>query len=290
MAAATIVTYPGGSASEPATVTAVHDAGDRRIVVTDITPFHPLDPWWPDQPSDVGTIRLGEDISPVERAVLVGVSEADQAIRIGDSQGIKRSDSSWLWSVGHVIGADAAKTIVPGDTCRLAVDPAYRRAIAMGHTACHIAALGLNMALMAYWKKAAKSDGLGNNDFDQEAIFLSRIGEFKSADHYRIGRSMRKAGFSSDSFWQHFDETAADVARHANALLQDIDAIEVLPDRTPFHARRSWIARYKGQELAIPCGGVHIANPRDIRSIEIELRRAEDAGEFVMHTHAVAAG
>ena len=82
MAAATIVTYPGGSASEPATVTAVHDAGDRRIVVTDITPFHPLDPWWPDQPSDVGTIRLGEDISPVERAVLVGVSEADPECRV----------------------------------------------------------------------------------------------------------------------------------------------------------------------------------------------------------------
>ena len=290
MKSATIVTYPGGSTAEAASVTAIHDNGDRRVVVTDITPFHPLDPWWPDQPSDLGTMTLADHVGAIERAVLVGCGEGAPTVRIGDSQGIKRSDPSWVWSVGHVIPSTAAPQILPGDTCRLEVDPVYRRAIATGHTACHIAALGLNIALTPYWKKSTRTDALGNNDFDQEAIFLSTIGEFNSADHYRIGRSMRKAGFSAEAFWERFDQTAPEVAQRANDLLREIESITVSPDRTPFHARRTWIAKYKGRELSIPCGGVHIADPRELKSIEIDFSRSQDPSEFVMHTRVAAAG
>jgi hypothetical protein len=35
---------------------------------------------------------------------------------------------------------------------------------------------------------------------------------------------------------------------------------------------------------------VHIADPRELKSIEIDFSRSQDPSEFVMHTRVAAAG
>ncbi|WOH63872.1 hypothetical protein [Bradyrhizobium sp. BWA-3-5] len=285
----TIVTYPGGSISELARVTNLYDGENGvQVVVTDVTPFHPLDPWWPDQPSDRGIINVIGQAWVIDGAVLVGTKQDRSEIRIGDPKGVKRSDPSWSWSVGHVVfGSPTGKELINAK-CRLEVDPEYRRAIAVGHTACHIAALALNERLETYWTKSIVKDSFGRNDFDRAAIVFSRIEEFGSIDRYRIGKGVRKAGFSSDRFWSDCDTLASEIEVGSNQILNEIASIDVAPDHTPFHARRNWVAVHKNARLQIPCGGVHVRNPREIANMNIKLNRQKDQTEFVMETRAAA--
>ncbi len=281
----TIVTYPGGSICEMARVTGVYDGENGTgVVVTDVTPFHPLDAWWPDQPSDRGIITVMDRSWAIDRAVLVGTKQGSSEIRIGDTKGVKRSDNSWSWSVGHVIlGAPAVNELINAE-CRLEVDPDYRRAIAAGHTGCHIAAFALNETLERYWTKPISKDSFGKDDFDKEAIVSSRIEEFASVDRYRIGKAVRRAGFSSDRFWSEFGGLATEIEFICNRILNDISSIHVVPDHTSFHARRSWVAIHKKARLQIPCGGVHVRNPREIANMKIGISRQDEQSEFIMES------
>lgn len=48
------------------------------------------------------------------------------------------------------------------------------------------------------WSKEAKPDALGAPDFDKLAITSSRIFAHGSVDHYRLGKSLRRKGFSAE--------------------------------------------------------------------------------------------
>ena len=87
------------------------------------------------------------------------------------------------------------------------VDAEHRAALSAGHTGCHLAAVALNAALAARWRKPVRTDGLGHPDFDQLAIVSSRIVPDGAVDTYRLGRSLRKKGFDVDGL---ADVTAGD--------------------------------------------------------------------------------
>ena len=53
----TVVDFPAGAIAGSGTVLRVDPLGDAWAVVTDRTPFHPVDPSWPDQPGDTGTLN-----------------------------------------------------------------------------------------------------------------------------------------------------------------------------------------------------------------------------------------
>jgi alanyl-tRNA synthetase len=220
---------------------------------------------------------------PVEMAVLVGVNVASGALRLNADKGIKRADAGWQWSVGHVVGRQAIPGLEVGQPIELFVDHAYRRAIACGHTGCHVAAIALNAVTATYWDKAIRLDTLGNPDTDQQLIGESRIVEYGSVDRYRIGKSARKAGLASERFWGDFDGFGALIEQRANELVADIRRISVEPVGTSFHERRMWKASLADRTLEMPCGGVHASDPRMLQPMSVRLERL-GADEFQMTT------
>ena len=287
----TIVTYPEGDESAACTITALPELVEGSwCVVTDRTHFHPLDPWWPDQPSDRGEVAVtGSARVPVERAVLVGVDVASGAMRLNSDKSVKRADAAWQWSVGHVVGRQASPGFQVGQPIELFVDHAYRTAIACGHTGCHVAAIALNAVTAPYWDRTIRLDSLGNPDTDQQLIGESRIVEYGSVDRYRIGKSARKAGLASGRFWADFDGLGAEIERRANEIVAEIRQISVEPVGTSFHERRMWKARLGARTLEMPCGGVHTADPRMLLPMSIRLERL-GADEFQMKTFVPGAG
>ena len=82
-AADTVVTYPDGDLASTGTVLHVEPLADgRSAVILDRTAFHPVDPVWPDQPADAGTLTVDGRAVTVVGAV-VGATDGT-TLHVGD--------------------------------------------------------------------------------------------------------------------------------------------------------------------------------------------------------------
>lgn len=247
--------------------------GVRHGLVTAETPFHPLDHTWPDQPADRGTIG---GLAVVD--CVTGARSAEGEILLGQDIPARRGDEGWDWIVVHVTDAP----LETGATVELAVDEAYRQSLSAGHTGCHLAALALNAALADRWRKEVRTDALGHPDFDQSAITSSRIAPRASVDEYRLGKSLRKKGFSAEGL------DLGDVAGRVNDLLKAWVAADAPvwidvpgPELT---ARRTWHCALPDGEVSIPCGGTHVERTSRLGAVSVTLTLSEDGSQLTMHT------
>jgi alanyl-tRNA synthetase len=256
----TLVTFPSGLTSGRSTIVEAVPVGERHGLVVSETPFHPLDHTWPDQPADRGTIG---GLPVVD--CLTGARSDTGEIFLGADIPARRGAEGWDWLVVHV-----TETALPaGAEVDLEVDAGFRAALCAGHTACHLAALALNAALADRWRKQTRPDSLGRPDFDQAAITSSRITPHGSVDVYRLGKSLRKKGFSAEDLdpeklaRQVNDRLAAWVAADAPVHLE-------VPDRG-LAARRTWHCSLPEGEASIPCGGTHVSRTGELAGIVAEL-------------------
>src|SRR5690606_31481098 len=174
--------------------------------IVDVTPFHPVDHTWPDQPGDAGTIRSAagvggpEDSVEVTEAVMAAVSDGGE-FAVGSGIPVKRGAEGWTWLVGHRLAtAETPAWLVRGASVSMEVDAERRAGLSRGHTACHLASLALDLAVADLWRKDPGTDALGSPDFESRANQSSRITEDGSLDEYRLGKSLRKAGFDTQAF------------------------------------------------------------------------------------------
>lgn len=276
-----LVSYPNGSMSESATVLSVTREQDRSLVLTDVTPFHPVDPRWPDQGPDNGTISWDEHRVQVTDCV-IGATDGT-ALFVGEAVPVRRGEPGWAFVVVHVLSADAP---APGESSEvlLEVEPGRRLALSTGHTGCHVAALALNAALAPRWRKTVQTDGLGNPDFDQLAIVSSRIEPDGAVDTYRIGKSLRKKGFDGADL----SNDLTGITEEANRLLAGWVAtgapvtVEVSgPGLTDL---REWVCVLPEGTQRIPCGGTHLRSMGEADAITVQLRYDDAAGELTMLT------
>ncbi|MEV0385259.1 metal-dependent hydrolase [Nonomuraea sp. NPDC050643] len=261
----TLVTFPGGRTSGRSPIVGTVPVGGLHGLVVAETPFHPLDHTWPDQPADRGTIGG----LPVVDCVTGAQSKTGEVL-LGEAVPARRGDEDWEWLVVHVTPAP----LPVGSEVDLEVDADFRAALSAGHTACHLAALALNAALAGRWRKDVRPDALGHPDFDQAAITSSRIGPHGSVDVYRLGKSLRKKGFSGD------DLDPAQVARQVNDRLEAWVAADA-PVRVDvpgpgLTARRTWRCSLPEGEASIPCGGTHVSGTAELGRVEVALS-LEDA-------------
>lgn len=240
------------------------------MIITDSTPFHPLDYNWPDQPSDKGIIKIERKDILIDEC-LIGAFHKETSVFLLDQEiknsKIRRDDPNWHFVVAHMVDAN---TVVSDSldhfdkNVSLEVDSKYRLALSKSHTASHLAALALNKVSAKFWKKASACyDSLGNLDFDREAIISSVINEEYSLERYRCGKSLRKNGFDAQFFLTNevlkkvefsVQNQLSNWCHSENSLV-----ISIHPKQTFLHEMRKWHCEFLDEkEAIIPCGGTHI--------------------------------
>ncbi|MEV1170234.1 metal-dependent hydrolase [Nonomuraea sp. NPDC049784] len=260
----TLVTFPGGRTRGRSQIVGAVPVGDRHGLVVAETPFHPLNHAWPDQPADRGTIGG----LPVLDCVTGAQSSTGEAL-VGGAIPVRRGTEGWEWLVVHV----TEEPLPVGAEVELEVDADFRAAVSAGHTVCHLAALALNSALADRWRKETAPDPLGRPDFDHAAIVSSRIVPHGSVDVYRLGKSLRKKGFSAEGVdfekvaQQATEQLAAWVAAEAPVRL-DIPGPELTD-------RRTWHCSLPDGEASMACGGTHVTSTAELGRVEIALSLEE---------------
>ncbi|GAB3599876.1 alanyl-tRNA editing protein [Microbacterium tumbae] len=271
---ATKVTFASGEISGHGTITRIGRTPDGTVVVVDETPFHPVDHTWPDQPGDSGVIRVGGTEVPVVEAVMAAVSD-EGVLAVGSEIPVKRGAEGWTWLVGHLIGDVVPASLVEGAEAELAVDEERRAGLSRGHTACHLASLALDLAVAELWRKDPGSDALGNPDFEGRANQSSRISADRSVDDYRLGKSLRRAGFDSETFATTLGEREAAI----NARLAEWVAFgapsRIVTEGPTIVDRRMWQCELPEGNAEILCGGTHASSLSEFSAITVTLDLAD---------------
>ncbi|GAA2824197.1 hypothetical protein GCM10010441_55800 [Kitasatospora paracochleata] len=286
----THVSFPAGAVTGTSPILAVHPLADgRRAVVTEATPFHPLDHTWPDQPADLGVLTVDGVEYPVVDCVTGAEGPAGDGLHVGADIPVRRGDEEWSWLVLHVV--ETIPDEVVGKAAELSVDAERRALLSASHTGCHLLALALNAALAPRWRKdPGRADAFGNPDFDSLAMASSVMDTEASTDTYRLGKSLRKKGFTA--------EAADELPSLADALPALTDAVNAQlaawvtadapvrievpgPELT---ARRRWHCELPAGAAEIFCGGTHLHHLGELAELRTELRLSEDGSELVAIT------
>ncbi|WP_182879522.1 metal-dependent hydrolase [Microbispora sp. H10949] len=286
-APSTVVLFPQGVSVCEATVVLAEAAGDEGpvVIVTDRTPFHPLDHTWPDQPGDRGTITLGRREHAVVDAVTMAVGP-DGTLHRAEEIPARRTDPGWSFLVGHVLETppDGSPADLVGEQVGLAVDVARRSSLSAAHTACHLMSLALNMELRDLWRKVPRTDCLGSPDFDQAAITRSSITPWESVDRYRLGKSLRKAGFDAEALPGRLDAVREGVTARLSEWIAAGGRITIDTEGPWINSRRWWGCELPPGPARLPCGGTHLGNLGELASIDVRIVIGE--GELVVNTTA----
>ncbi|MFS0912390.1 hypothetical protein AB3M89_11395 [Microbacterium sp. 179-I 3D2 NHS] len=268
--ASTQVSFAGGAVTGDGVVTRVESTPDGAVVVVDATPFHPVDHTWPDQPGDSGEIRVGGDAASVAEAVMAAVSD-EGVFAVGRDIPVKRGAEGWTWLVGHRLVADAPAALAPGASVSLAVDAGRRAGLSRGHTACHLASLALDLSVADLWRKDPGADALGNPDFEGRANQTSRIHEDGAVDEYRLGKSLRRAGFDTEAFAATIAERESRINAQLAAWVASAAPSRIEAEGSTIVDRRRWHCALPEGEAVILCGGTHVESLSAFASISVAL-------------------
>ena len=287
---ATRITFPAGATAGPAIVLWVSDAEAGALVVLDETPFHPVDHTWPDQPGDTGVLSAGTESAAIVDTVMAALSDQGE-FAAGADIPVRRGTPGWIWLVAHRLDAVTAPAwLTEGAGVTAAVDHDRREALSRGHSACHLASLALDAAVADLWRKDAGADALGAPAFDARANQSSRILLDGSVDEYRLGKSLRKAGFDTETLAATLAEREAAInATLARWVAQGAAATSRIEVGGPeITDRRTWCCTLPEGEARILCGGTHVESLAAFSAITVNLDLS-DPQLLVMATTAVPA-
>jgi Ser-tRNA(Ala) deacylase AlaX len=281
----TPVVYPAGQTEGTATVLHVEPLPTGLVaVLLDSTPVHPVDAGWPDQGPDQAVLRVAGAELPVLDCV-VGATDGS-VLHLGRDIPVPKGTPGWAFVVAHLLEGHPA--LVEGQPVEAVVDAGYRQRMSAGHTGCHLASLALNRALAGRWKKEVRADALGNPDFDGTAIDVSLIGENRSVDTYRLGKSLRRRGFVTEGL----AEQRAEIEGMVNAALAEWVAtgavVRIDRDGTLLTDRRYWVCELPAHEARIPCGGTHVSSLAELGAVRVALSTADVEGTTVLTMETVA--
>ncbi|MGD8195516.1 metal-dependent hydrolase [Herbiconiux sp. P18] len=277
----TLITYPDGQTTQSDVVVHREVLPDGRVaVLLGSTPFHPVDPTWPDQGPDRGMLVTAEAEHPVIDC-RVGATDGDE-LHLGERLPVRLGTEGWAFVVAHIV--DAGSDLAEGTAVTAVVDAGHRRALSEGHTLCHLASLALNRALAGFWSKEVATDALGSPDFDQTAIASSSIRAHGSVDVYRLGKSLRKKGFDSARLSTELDAVAEAVQVTLAGWVAGDAEVAIRRESPELSARRTWWCGLPEGEAAIPCGGTHVERLGALEHPSIVLELDDEGTALTMTT------
>ncbi len=282
----TVVTFPAGDIEAEATVLTARLVPGGVLVVTDRTPFHPLDPAWPDQPDDHGRLDLGPATYRVHRSLTALVTSPTGDMLLDSEIQVRRGTPGATFLVGHLIGNEPDqlsrpdRAVLTGARVRLRVDPDRRHRLSAAHTACHLVAYAVNECTDHLWRKPAATNSRGHRDFDRAALVSSRHSLSGSVDVYRLGKSLHRKGFDHERLRAELDHVlAATNSRLREWLAADLPVhIDVPQDRLT--SPRQWSCPLPGGTATMPCGGTHVRTLSELASIAVSARLDDENQEL----------
>ncbi len=268
----TKVRFPQGALTAEARVvwSGVLPGRDQAAVVTDQTPFHPLDHTWPDQPADRGTLAGVEVLD-----CLTGATQANGELLLGTDIPARRGDPEWEWLVVHLLPLSAPLP-APGELVELCVDAGYRESLSVGHTACHLAALALNLESRSFWRKQApRLDSLGSADLDGIAIQRSVITPFSATDDYKLGKSIRKKGLNVADLLLGLADLQTQVTARLEQWTNTDASVTIQVPSPDVIARRLWQCPLPEGLGEYPCGGTHVRQLAELGRIAVSYQESD---------------
>ena len=257
--------------------------GPRWAVLLDTTSCHPVNAGWPDQGADRAVLQPSASSGPVQPMPVLDcvVAATDgTALLLGADVPVRPGTPGWAFVVAHIV--EDASGLAEGERVELVVDADYRRALSLGHSGCHLAALALNRSMAGRWGKEVRADGLGSPDFDGIAIESSRIGEFGSVDTYRLNKSLRRKGFDTEGLADALPEIGAAI----NAALAEWTGgpglIRVDAEGPRLSDRRHWVCELPDGTVRIPCGGTHARSLAELGTVTVALDLGDVDGTPVL--------
>jgi alanyl-tRNA synthetase len=279
----TQVTFPHGAVQGTATVQGVVPLDGGWGLVTDRTPFHPVDHTWPDHPADFGTVVVGGERIPVVDCVIGAVARGTGALLLGGDIPVRRGTEGWDWLVVHVVTSDLGG-LGPGVAAELFVDEQRRRGLSAGHTACELVTLAINEAFADSWRKPVPGDVRGRPDFDTAALTVSRIHPYGSRDEYRLGKSLRKKGFVVDDLATRLPELTGRINTLMTGWVDGDLPVWVDAPGDDLTARRTWNCGLPDGTVTVPCGGTHVGSTGQLGAVTVTLELDAEASALTMDT------
>lgn len=280
----TTVTYPTGSMMSTGTVIHVErelrlEGSDSElfVVILDVTPCHPVDAGWPDQPADRATMEWNNGGSAKIVDCVVAATDGKR-LYLGSDIPVRKGTEGWVFVVAHLVAVAPPEGIV----VTVDVDEKYRRAISIGHTACHIASLALNAALADRWSKEIHTDALGSPNFDDLANNSSSITERGSHDTYRLGKSLRKKGFKAEGLAEDLTGIEAAVNESLDVWIAQKASVTIQREGDRLTDRRFWVCELDEGTPTIPCGGTHAADLGELKGMKASLSLEDADGTAVL--------
>jgi alanyl-tRNA synthetase len=283
----TLVTFADGAVRGDSIVSRVVPSADGDVVIVESTPFHPVDHTWPDQPGDSGILRAGANEAVVVEALMAAVGDEGE-FAVGAEIPVRRGADGWTWLVGHRLDGTAPEWLTEQNGVQLVVDEERRAGLSRGHTACHLASLALDLALADLWRKDPGADALGTPDFEGRANQSSRIHEDGSIDEYRLGKSLRRAGFDTETFAATLAEREASINARLQLWVESGASSRIVTEGPAIVDRRRWHCELPEGEAVILCGGTHVDTLAAFAAITVSLDLS-DPQLLVMTTRATPA-
>jgi alanyl-tRNA synthetase len=291
ISADTHVTFPQNSTKEISPIIwsgicAVSDGTESGVLITETTPFHPLDPTWPDQPGDTGVIEVGGRSFQVSDSLTAAVSKEDGSLFFGRSIPARRGSSDWSFVVAHIIADASQEDLLPlaGENALLQVDEDRRKLLSALHTSCHVMALALNASTKHLWHKDVVLDSLGSPNFDQLAIEESKITTEASFDRYRVGKSLRKKGIDTGALLEDLGAVMERTGETLREWLKSSSPVTIEAPDGKLSEVRVWKCALSAGTASLPCGGTHLKNLQELEAAEVSVSVSETDPEFTVRT------
>lgn len=286
----TRVTFAAGKLREASRILEIWQlpsAEPEIAILTESTPFHPVDHTWPDQPADRGVIHIGSTALNVSNCLTAAVNVSTGEVALEREIPAKRGEQGWAFLVAHLVQNSEDIKVEVGRSVDLEVDPIYRHNVSRVHSACHLMALALNKTTSHLWSKTPPAtDSLGNPNLDQLAIQSSRLSERQSHDIYRTGKSLRKKGFQSKQLATELSDVSTRMQETITKWIADASPVKINASDPTLAAQREWQTTLEGQPVAIPCGGTHVRSLGEIEGVHLDLV-VDDDGKTIRVTTTV---